>query len=49
MNDPNQEQDKLIDPTRPGKARTIYAVVAILVVVALIAALGGTLVWDRLF
>lgn len=41
--------DELFDPREPGKARTIYTIVAIIVVIALIAAGAGTLVWERLF
>lgn len=50
MNDSNSpNDDELFDPRQPGKARTIYTVVAILVVLSLIVAGAGSLVWDRLF
>jgi hypothetical protein len=46
---PPEPNDPLFDPRVPGKARTIYSVVAILVVIALIIGIGGFAVWDRLF
>lgn len=46
-NAPND--DDLFDPREPGKARTIYTVVAIIVVLSLIVAGAGSLVWDQLF
>lgn len=50
MNDPNTPQDDdLFDPQEPGKARTVYTFVAVLVVLALIVSIGGFAVWDRLF
>ena len=49
LNDSNSPDDELFDPREPGKARTIYTIVAIVVVVALIVALGGAAVWDYLF
>lgn len=48
MQDPH-EQDDLFDPREPGKARTIYTFLAILVVISLIVAIGGYAVWDMLF
>lgn len=50
MNDSNSpNDDELIDPREPGKARTIYTVVAVIVVLSLILAGAGSLVWDQLF
>lgn len=46
-NSPND--DDLFDPREPGKARTLYTIVAIIVVLSLLVAGAGTLVWDRLF
>ena len=46
---PPEQDDPLFDPRVPGKARTIYSVVAIVVVIALIISIGGFAVWDRLF
>ena len=37
------------DPRVPGKARTIYTIVAIVVVVSLVASIAGYAVWDRIF
>lgn len=49
MNDPDPRDDGLIDPREPGKARTIYTIIAVIVVISMIVALGGSLVWDYLF
>lgn len=50
MNDPNSpHDDDLIDPKVPGKARTIYIIIAVIVTVALILAIAGNAVWDQLF
>lgn len=49
MTDSNSPNDDLFDPREPGKARTIYIIIAVLVVISLIVAGAGTLVWDRLF
>lgn len=49
MNDSHSPNDDLFDPREPGKARTLYTVVAVLVVISLIVAIGGYAVWDRLF
>lgn len=50
MNDSNSpNDDELFDPREPGKARTIYTIVAVIVTVALILAIAGNLVWDQLF
>lgn len=46
---PPESDGPLFDPKVPGKARTIYSVVAILVVIALIIGIGGFAVWERLF
>lgn len=46
---PPESDDSLFDPQVPGKARVIYSVVAILVVIALIIGIGGYTVWERLF
>lgn len=49
-NSPNNDQsDDLFDPREPGKARTIYTIVAVIVTISLIVAIGGYAVWDRLF
>lgn len=48
-NEPDQQDDGLIDPRVPGRARTIYTIVAVIVVISMIVALGGSLVWDYLF
>lgn len=48
MHDPH-DQDELFDPREPGKARAIYTVVAILVVISLVVAIGGYAVWEILF
>lgn len=49
MNDSNTPDDELFDPREPGKARTIYTIVAVIVVISLIVALGSNIVWDYLF
>ncbi len=50
MNDPNSpNDDDLFNPREPGKARTIYTIVAVTVVIALIFAIAGNMVWDQLF
>lgn len=50
MNDSNSpHDDDFIDPREPGKARTVYTVVAVTVVIALILAIAGNMVWDQLF
>ncbi len=46
---PPESDEPLFDPEVPGKARTIYSVVAILVVIALILSIGGFAVWEQLF
>lgn len=46
---PPDPQDDLFDPQVPGRARTIYTVLAVLVVVSLIVGMAGFAVWDRLF
>lgn len=46
---PPESDGPLFDPRVPGKARMIYSIVAILVVIALIIGLGGYAVWERLF
>lgn len=50
MNDPNTpNDDDFFNPREPGKARTIYTIVAVIVVIALILAIAGNMVWDQLF
>lgn len=49
MNDSHPPEDDLFDPREPGKARTIYTVVAVVVVISLLVALGGFAVWEILF
>lgn len=49
MTESNPPDDDLFDPREPGKARTIYTIVAVIVVISMIVALGGSLVWDYLF
>lgn len=46
---PPEEQGDPFDPRVPGKARTIYTIVAVIVVASLILGLAGFAVWDRLF
>lgn len=46
---PLEPQDDLIDVRQPGRARTVYTVVAVLVVISLIIGMAGFAVWDRLF
>lgn len=46
---PPEPDEPLFDPRTPGKARMIYSVVAITVVIALIIGIGGYAVWDQLF
>ncbi len=50
MHDPNSpNDDELFDPREPGKARRIYTIVAVIVVLALVFAIAGNQVWDQLF
>lgn len=49
MSDTGPPDDDLFDPREPGKSRTIYTIVAIVVVISLIGMLGGPLVWDYFF
>lgn len=49
MNDSNPPEDDLFNPREPGRARTIYTIVAIIVTISLIVAIGGYAVWDILF
>lgn len=45
----DDHNDGLIDPRVPGRARTIYIIVAVIVTLSLIIAIGGYAVWDRIF
>lgn len=46
---PPETDEPLFDPRTPGKARTVYTIVAIIVVLSLIAGIAGYAVWDRVF
>lgn len=48
MQDPHDQTDPF-NPRVPGKARTIYTIVAVIVVISLVVAIGGYAVWDTLF
>lgn len=46
---PGDSEDQPFDPQQPGRARTIYTVVAVLVVISLVVSIAGYALWDRLF
>ncbi len=46
---PPESDEPLFDPRTPGKARIIYTMIVIVVVVSLIVGIAGYAVWERLF
>lgn len=46
---PDQSDDQPFDPRQPGRARTVYTIVAVLVVISLVLSIAGYALWDRLF
>ena len=46
---PPESDEPLFDPRSPGKARVIYTIVAIVVVLSLVVGIAGYAVWDRIF
>lgn len=46
---PPESDGPLFDPRAPGKARIIYTIIVIAVVVSLIAGIAGYALWDRVF
>lgn len=49
VNVPPDNDDVVFDPREPGRFRTAYTVIAILVVLSLIIGMAGFALWDRLF
>jgi hypothetical protein len=46
---PPDNDDPLFDLQAPGTPRTVYTVVAVLVVISLVIGMAGFALWDRIF
>lgn len=48
-NRPPEDDQQPFDPRVPGRARMIYTVVAVIVILSLIASIAGYALWERVF
>lgn len=48
-NAPPEDEQEPFDPRIPGKARMIYTIIAIVVVISLVASIAGYALWERVF